>query len=295
MTIVDSHAHIISSDPARFPHTPQGGTLPDWPPERFVDADKLLRRMQAAGVDRAVLVQYSTVHGYDNRYVLATARQHPERFVAVCTIDGRREDAPDQLTACVREGASGLRVRAPGRAGGLDWLTCEPLWQRAADLHIPLCVHFMESVQAEGLRLLPALLEQFPQLPVVLDHVGNPPWREGPPDYGLRPVLALAHFEQLVLKFATINLERLHVAGVEPRVALDRLVDGFGAQRIMWGSDAPNTPGDYADMLTWMRSALSALSETDQAWILAETALRIYPFSTLSAEVSPDHAGLPVT
>ena len=48
-------------------------------------------------------------------------------------------------------------------------------------------------------------------------------------------------------------------------------------------------------MLTWMRSAVSALSETDQAWILAETALRIYPFSTLSAEVSPDHAGLPVT
>jgi L-fuconolactonase len=295
MTVVDAHAHIISSDPARFPHAPQSGALPDWPAERFVDADTLLRRMQAAGVDRAVLVQYSSAHGFDNRYVLATARQHPERFVAVCTIDGRREDAPDQLTACVRDGASGLRIRATGREGPLDWLTCEPLWQQAARLHIPVCVHFMENVQAEGLRLLPSLLEQFPRVSVVLDHVGNPPWGEGPPDYGLRPVLALARFEQLTLKFATINLERLHVAGVEPHVALERLVDAFGARRIMWGSDTPNTPGEYSDMLAWMRSALSTLSEADRAWILADTALRIYPFPQLSAEVSPDHAGLPVT
>jgi predicted TIM-barrel fold metal-dependent hydrolase len=159
----------------------------------------------------------------------------------------------------------------------LDWLTCEPLWQRAAELRVPVCVHFMEPVQAEGLRLLPSLLEQFPSAPVVLDHAGNPPWREGPPDYGLQPVLGLARFEQLFIKFATINLERLHAAGVQPSIALERLVGGFGANRVMWGSDAPNTPGDYAEMLGWMRSAMAGLSEADQAWILAGTALRVYP------------------
>jgi L-fuconolactonase len=275
--VVDAHAHIISSDPARFPYAPASGALPDWPAERFVDADTLLRRMHRADVDRAVLVQYSTAHGYDNRYVLATARQHPDRFVAVCTLDGRLPEAPEQLTDCVRAGAAGLRLRAPGRAGSLDWLCCEPLWQRAAELQVPVCVHFMESVQAEGLRRLPGLLEQFPRVPVVLDHVGNPPWREGPYHYGLEPVLALARFDQLVLKFATVNLERLHAAGVEPRLALERLVGGFGADRLMWGSDAPNTPGDYAGMLAWMRSAMATLPEADQASILAGTAVRIYP------------------
>ncbi|MBV9581851.1 MAG: amidohydrolase family protein [Chloroflexi bacterium] len=289
--VVDTHAHIISSDPTRFPYAPASGALPDWPPERFVDADKLLARMTAAGVDRAVLVQYSSAHGYDNRYVLATAGEHPERFVAVCTLDGLQSDAPDQLTACVRQGASGLRIRARGREGGLDWLTCEPLWQRAAELHVPVCVHFMENVQAEGLELLPSLLSQFPTLPVVLDHAGNPPWREGPPWYGMQPVLELARFDQLIIKFATINLERLHLAQVEPHIALERLVGTFGANRIMWGSDAPNTPGDYTEMLSWMRSSMATLSEADRTWMLAGTALRVYP---KLVEVSNNHVGVSI-
>jgi L-fuconolactonase len=292
MTVVDAHAHIISSDSSRFPHAPLSGALPDWPAERFVDADKLLHRMETAGVDGAVLVQYSSAHGYDNRYVLATATEHPGRFVAVCTLDGLQPDAPAQLSECVQQGAAGLRIRARGRDTALDWLTCEPLWQRAAELHVPVCAHFMESVQAEGLKLLPSLLEQFPTVPVVLDHAGNPPWREGPPSYGLQPVLNLARFEQLTIKFATINLERLHIAQVDPQIALEHLVEGFGANRVMWGSDAPNTPGDYGQMLNWMRLAMAELSEADREWILAGTALRVYP---KLAEVSNKHVGVSIS
>lgn len=294
MPVVDAHAHIISSDPARFPHSPLSGALPDWPAERFVNAEKLLRRMQQTGVDRAVLVQYSSAHGYDNRYVLATAQQHPDKFVAVCTLDGLQPDAPQQLTECVSQGAAGLRIRARGREGGLEWLRCETLWQRAAELHVPVCVHFMESVQAEGLELLPGLLAQFPTLPVVLDHAGNPPWREGPPDYGMQPVLDLARFPELTIKFATINLERLHMASVDPAIALERLVKTFGANRIMWGSDAPNTPGHYGEMLNSMRSAMSSLSETDREWILGGTALRVYPREK-SREVINNHVGVSVS
>ncbi len=286
---VDTHAHIISSDPARFPHLPLSGSLPDWPVERFVDAEKLLLRMERAGVDRAVLVQYSSAHGYDNRYVLATAQQHADKFVAVCTLDGLQSDASEKLTECVEQGAAGLRIRARGREPGLDWLTCEPLWQCAADLHVPVCVHFMENMQAEGLKLLPSLLTQFPTVLVVLDHAGNPPWREGPPTYGLQPVLDLARFPELTIKFATINLERLHAAQVEPSIALEQLIKAFGAHRIMWGSDAPNTPGDYRAMLEWMCSTMTEVSETDRDWILAGTALRVYP---KLAEVINKHVGV---
>jgi L-fuconolactonase len=189
----------------------------------------------------------------------------------------------------VQQGAAGLRVRARGRDNALDWLTCEPLWQRAADLNVPVCVHFMENVQAEGLKLLGGLLAQFPTVPVVLDHAGNPPWREGPPMYGMQPVLDLARFEQLTIKFATINLERLHAARVEPQIALERLAGTFGPGRVMWGSDAPNTPGDYGEMLQWMRAAMSTFSESDRDWILAGTALRVYP---KLAEVINKHVGV---
>ena len=56
-------------------------------------------------------------------------------------------------------------------------------------------------------------------------------------------------------KFATINLERLEHAAVAPTVALDRLIDAYGSERIMWGSDMPNTPGEYSHMVAWMLRA----------------------------------------
>jgi L-fuconolactonase len=278
LSIVDAHAHIMSSDPLRYPYAPLGGHVPDWLPERAVDADQLLERMPRASVDQAVLVQYSSAHGYDNDYVLDTAARYADRFVAVCTLDGLLPEAADQLTVLVAErGASGVRIRAPRRDGPLDWLRCEPLWQRAADLDVPLAVHFSENSQAKGLHLLPELLQQFPRARVVLDHVGNPPWSAGPPHYGLDPVLDLVRFDRLYLKFATVNLVRLDAAGVEPRLILRRLIDTFGARRIMWGSDAPNTPGEYTNMVHCMCAALAEVSEEDQRWIWADTARDVYP------------------
>src|SRR5205814_1745509 len=151
--------------------------------------------------------------GYDNDYVLDMAARYADRFVAVCTLDGLRLEAPDQLALLVAErGASGVRIRAPRRDGPLDWLRCEALWQRATDLDVPLAVHLSEVSQAEGLRLLPELLQQFQHVRVVLDHVGNPAWGQGPPHYGLGRVLDLARFDRLYIKFATVNLVRLAAA-----------------------------------------------------------------------------------
>ena len=237
----------------------------------------LRQRMANAGVHKAVLVQYSSVHGYDNAYVLDTARSFPDRFVAVCTLDPRLPDAPAQLTECTTRGAAGLRMRAATRTDTLDWLTCETLWQRTADLCLPVCVHFMERNQSDGVRLLPDVLAQFPTVPVVLDHVGNPSWRDGPPEFGLGPLVRLDRFDSLYLKFTTLNLERLEAAHVEPSAVLERLIGAFGARRIMWGSDAPNTPGDYTQMLQRMRLALSDVTDDDRCWILGGTTLHLYP------------------
>jgi predicted TIM-barrel fold metal-dependent hydrolase len=294
--VVDSHAHIISPDPEEFPYAPATGELPAWLPERTVDAQLLLSRMESAGVEQAVLVQYASVHGFDNRYVLDTARRHPERFVAVCTLDGRLPSAPDDLNAVVQQGAAGLRLRAPGRQGPLDWLTCDPLWMRAADLDVPICVHFMPDAHAAGMPLLLDLLNRFPGVAVVLDHVGNPPWDNAAADLGLDLVLRLAEFPRVFIKFASVNLERLEHARVAPKTAIDRLVDAFGADRIMWGSDAPNTPGDYSDMLRRMRAAIAHLSEQDQEWILGGTARAAYPKLEFGKDTRRStHAGLPVT
>jgi len=263
LNVIDAHAHIISREQGRLPpHTPE----------------HLLECMRRAGVSRAVLVQYSAAHGYDNSYVLDAAERHADRFVAVCTLDPRDTSAATLLTDCVRgRGAAGVRVRAPDRSASLDWLVgSKALWRRAADLGVPVCVHLQQHHHAAGVLILRDMLTAFPTLDVVLDHAGNPPWQAGAP-FGLELLETLADHPRLVLKFATVNLNRLEAAHASPVAALERLIAVFGSARILWGSDVPNTPGDYVDMVSRVLEPLSHIGAEDRSNILSGTAMRVYP------------------
>ncbi len=275
--LVDGHAHVIADDAQRYPFSPRFGQLPAWLPERHQTAEKLIASMDAAGIGKAVLVQYASVHGYDNSYVVDTAQRWPERFVPVCAISPVAPDAADQATYWTQKrDAAGLRIAMPAPDATPEWVECPAIWQRAAELEVPLCVHFLPPAYREGVRRTRAMMERFPTVKVVLDHAANPPWADGPPHYGLDPVLEMAHLN-LVIKFATVNLERLHAASVDPAVALRILVDSFGAGRIMWGSDAPNTPGDYGEMVQRMQAVLTAFSAAERDAILSGTARSVYP------------------
>ncbi len=76
---------------------------------------------------------------------------------------------------------------------------------------------------------------------MILDHVGNPPWGEGPPHYGMGQVLEFAEFPNLFVKVSTINLNRMQAAGVAAETPMALLVGAFGARRLLWGSDMLNT------------------------------------------------------
>jgi L-fuconolactonase len=275
--VIDSHAHVISRDRARYPLAPLGGAAPEWLDERGVDTDELLERMDAAGVSRAVLVQFGAAHGYDNRYVLDSADEHPERLVAVCALDGQNESVAELLSKCLACGAVGVRLRAPDRGPALDWLECENVWRCAAELSVPVAIHLMTQHHVAGIALIKERMRQFPSLRVVLDHVGNPPWQADAIDLGLRAVSGLADAANFVVKFSSVNLNRLDAAHLNAGCVLSRLVQIFGAERIMWGSDAPNTPGDYSHLLQRMRAAATGLSSVEQALIFGGTAARVYP------------------
>ena len=56
-----------------------------------------------------------------------------------------------------------------------------------------------------------------------------------------------------------------------------RLVGDFGAQRIIWGSNFPTSPGSLLDNLNIAKECLSSLSEEERHWIFAKTAQKLYP------------------
>ncbi|MFP5303527.1 hypothetical protein R2R70_20325, partial [Cobetia sp. SIMBA_158] len=61
--VIDTHTHAISPDTQRYPLAPVGGHQSEWSAKRPVDYEGLLASMDEAGIDRAVVVQASTVYG----------------------------------------------------------------------------------------------------------------------------------------------------------------------------------------------------------------------------------------
>ena len=59
---------------------------------------------------------------------------------------------------------------------------------------------------------------------------------------------------------------------------VDHVVDAFGAQRIMWGSDFCQTHDrSYAELVDLGRSAFAELDDHDRQACMAGTALRLWP------------------
>ena len=56
-----------------------------------------------------------------------------------------------------------------------------------------------------------------------------------------------------------------------------KIVDTFGASRIAWGSNFPNSVGTLSEILGAARKAFSFAKASDQDCIFGKTALTLYP------------------
>ncbi len=269
--IIDSHVHIIADDQQKYPRRTD---TPEW--VRDTSAETLLALNREAGVDRVVLVQGYGAYECDNSYAADCAWQYPGRFVAVGIVDYRQDDAPEQLTYWVRvRGVRGLRLFTIVEPEPLlDEPRMVSLWTRAASLAIPLCI----MTRFRQLARLPALLERFTNIPVALDHLALPRLSDGPPYETLGPLFDLARFPNLYLKFSTETLYAARRGRSTPKEFFSRLLERFGATRIMWGSNFPATHDrSFPEQLARAREDLAFLPQEDQRWLFGETALTLWP------------------
>jgi len=269
--IVDTHVHVISDDQRRYPRRAN-------PPEWVTDAsgETLLSLNREAGIDKTVLVQGYGPYEYDNRYATDCARTHPDRFSCVVIVDQRRPDAPERLSYWVKErGARGLRlVTNTEPETFLDDPQMFPVWQMAASLGIPICI----LTRFHQVGRLPTVLERFPNVPVVLDHLGAPRLSDGPPYESLQPLFELVRFANVYLKFSTETLYAARRGKSNSREFFSRMLDLFGANRLMWGSNFPATHDrPLNEQLALAREELSFMPAEEQRKLFSETALSLWP------------------
>ncbi|MGL4965248.1 MAG: amidohydrolase family protein [Inquilinus sp.] len=278
MDVVDSHTHVISPDAERYPHAPLGGHRSDWSKARPVDHHGLVAAMDEAGIAQAVVVQASTVYGHDSRYVVEAVRTHPDRFVGVFSLDAVADDAVDQIKRWTDQGLVGLRLFTTGSTmpGQADWLGDRrswPAWAYAEARGIPVCL----QMTMDGIPMLRGLLEQFPEAKVLLDHLARPDLADGPPYDRARALFDLAAIPGVHLKLTNRTLAAARLGASTATAFIPRVVERFGADRILWGSNFPAAEGGLAALLDEAKAGLAVLPEADRATILAGSARRLYP------------------
>ncbi len=276
--IVDIHPHVISTDEKTYPRDPLGGRQSAWSQERPTSYAQLLAAMDEAGVAKAAIVHSSTCYGFDNAYCMDAVAAHPDRFTGVGSVDMLAADAVDRIRYWAARGMTGLRLFTAGSTmqGQGDWLA-DPRsfagWECAAGLNLPVCV----QMRIEGIQQLNVLIERFPTVRIVIDHLMNPNLEEGPPYAGAEPLFGLAKHDNIYLKLSSVIIRQARAGKATPESFFSRVVDRFGARRIAWGSNFPASPGSLKEIVKDNLQALEWLPEEDKAWIFNRTALQLYP------------------
>jgi L-fuconolactonase len=276
--IVDTHTHVIARDETRYPLRPSG-VGSQWYRETPCSAAELAELTTRSNVDAAVLVQAFGAYSYDNTYVVDSAKAFPERFVSIAIVDAEDPASPNTLSALARETAfTGVRLFSIGalehpQPTWLDDPATFELWEVCASLGLRVLV----ACLPEHLSRLENVLEQFPKQPVVLDHCGFVDLDGGPPFPQAAELFRLAEHTNLHLKITSHLLEAAEAHGDASDI-VDRLVAEFGAERLVWGSDYPQTHDrSYPELVALAERACRNLSERDRGLVMGDTALRLWP------------------
>ncbi|MBZ5643481.1 MAG: amidohydrolase [Acidobacteriia bacterium] len=275
---IDIHPHVISSDTRRYPNAPLGGHKSDWSRERPVSVEQMLAAMDEAGIAKSALVQASTCYGHDNSYIADAVAAHPNRFTGVFSIDVLAPDAPEKIRHWVGRRLAGMRLftagsTMPNQADWVDDPRSFPAWECAGQIGIPVCM----QMTVKAIPQLTRMLERFPKVTVILDHLAKPVLSDGPPYAAAADVFRLADYKNLYLKLTPRTVAEAQNGKATPATFFPLLVARFGASRIAWGSNFPASEGTLPELLKNSQSVLSVLPSEDREWIFSKTALTLYP------------------
>ncbi|MCY3865811.1 MAG: amidohydrolase family protein [Chloroflexi bacterium] len=307
--IIDAHAHIMTavngmtaSGPTRSLSWGQVRwgeetiqLLPPFCETTAFPAEALLAQMDWAGVERAALLQ-GPFYGEANAYVASAVERFPDRFMGAFAPDPLAPDVRQVYEQCVEE--YGLRI--------LKFELTEPtgLTGLHPDLRLdaPEQGWIFEAAEKDGLvvtldlgkigsrayqtEAVAALAERHPNLTFVIAHLAQPPIGEGEDD---NVELDDKWSEQILLGrrrnvFFDLSALPAYAADFDEypyaaaRMYIKRAVDLIGAEKIMWGADAPGllTSGSYRQLLNYVRLHCDFLSEAELADVLGLNALRVY-------------------
>jgi predicted TIM-barrel fold metal-dependent hydrolase len=262
MMIVDSQVHVWPPD---RPDRRLGPGVGERKPYGY---EQLVRDMNSAGVDRAILVPPS-FDADRNDYALEAVRSYPDRFAIMGRV-ALKQPGKDVLKGW-REQLGMLGVRLTfHRDADRPWLTdgtADWFWPQAERHGIPVMVHAPERLAEIG-----AIAAHHPDLRIIVDHMGFArATMDDQAPAAVERMNALARHPNVFVKVSA-----LPCFSTEPypfdnlRAPLRHVIEAFGPRRAFWGSDITRVPAScsYRQVVTHFTEELDFLSAADLEWIM---------------------------
>lgn len=276
MTMIDAHQHYWHPKRGDYGWMPKDNPVLNRP---YLPKD-LMKELEVAGVTHTVLVQ-AAPSLEETEYMLGIADTTPHVAGVVGWVNFENPADRQHLERLSQHPAfMGVRPMIQDIADP-DWmLKTEHDWAYRALCDLGLR---FDALGFPGhLENFASLRARHPDLPMVIDHGMKPKIAEHSKesfDHWAKGMSRLAEMPGVYCKLSGLVTEAgedWHIEDLRPYA--DHILDAFGAERVMWGSDWPvcRLRAEYNDWLSTAQQLTSALGPDQKKEVFGGAAARFY-------------------
>jgi predicted TIM-barrel fold metal-dependent hydrolase len=225
---IDCHCHVL--DPGRYPYRSDVKYRPAG--QEIGTAAQFNAICEAYRVEHALLVGPNSGYGEDNSCLLDVIARGGGRFKGIAVVPN--DASEEHLANLKRQGVVGIAFNATYH--GVDYYKdTEPLIERVAALDLFLQIQGEGDQTSSLIRLI-----KNRDIKILVDHCGRPTLELGLLQPGFAAVCELGRSGRAVVKLSGLAKYSRTVFPYEDTWPYVRaLVDSFGLDRCLWGSDWP--------------------------------------------------------
>jgi len=284
--IFDTHPHFYAPDTAKYPfksdiaaNARAKATNEPMTPEVVIK-----QYWDEAGITMGTGVQYNTVYGTDNTYLLDVSKADPKRVLPVVILQATDPKTPDTLRKMTRENRiAGVRLFGSPVNGEFEFFSdaALPSWKAVDELGIAMVLMLVGGDLNRTMGKVGEFAKRYPNMRIVLDHLGYPDPKTSPETFGLTPNhLAVVGQKNLYWKLTSFHLTtRIDTAKADLKGFIDYVAKLYGPDHMVWGSDIGNTPGTLDQHFALLQRTLDAtahMSNTDRRAFFYDTATKVF-------------------
>jgi predicted TIM-barrel fold metal-dependent hydrolase len=291
--LYDTHAHFYTNQPDRYPFNATGARY---------GAEKMIAKATASpmtpevvlafwdkvGIEKGCGVQYNSTYGTDNSYLLDVSKQYPKRILPVVILSPTDAGTPATLQQWAKDSyLAGVRFSgSPNAQGEVAFLSdaARDTWAAANELGISVVLMPLGANIPQALKKVAEFADRYPNVKIVMDHIGFPRPEALPGSFGLTPEhLALAAHKNVYGKFTSFLISEMEAgarAAGKPMVGLKpflhHMAGVYGADHLVWGSDHGNVEVDDVAYVQRALDAADGLKLSEKKAFFYDTANSIF-------------------